>query len=82
MPDLLRIAKSGLPSTSLVINVQRKGRGVSLASHVIKNLPASALDLLLPSRDTSRATTFVSEERTVMRCRRPCQIRYSRVPSM
>lgn len=64
--DLLRIAKSGLPSTSLVINVQRKGRGVSLASHVIKNLPASALDLLLPSRDTSRATTFVSEERTVM----------------
>jgi hypothetical protein len=64
--DLLRIAKSGLPSTSLVINVQRKGRGVSLASHVLKNLPSSALDLLLPSRDTARATTFVSEERTVM----------------
>jgi hypothetical protein len=66
LPDLLRIARSGLPSTSLVINVQRKGRGVSLASHVIRNLPASALDLLLPSRDTARATTFVSEERSVV----------------
>jgi SpoIVB peptidase S55 len=66
LPDLLRIAKSGLPATSLVVNVQRKARGVSLASHVIKNLPASALDLLLPSRDTARATTFVSEERSLV----------------
>jgi hypothetical protein len=66
LPDLLRIARSGLPATSLVVNVQRKGRGVSLASHVLKNLPASALDLMLPSRDTARASTFVSEERSVV----------------
>jgi hypothetical protein len=66
LSDLLQIAKSGLPSTSLVVSVQRKGRGVSVASHVIKNLPASAVDLISPSRDTSRTHAFVSEERRVI----------------
>jgi hypothetical protein len=64
--DLLKIAKSGLPSTSLVVSVQRKGRGVSVASHVLKNLPASAVDLISPSRDTARTHAFVTEERRVI----------------
>jgi hypothetical protein len=64
--DLLQIAKSGLPSTSLVVSVQRKGRGVSVASHVLRNLPASAVDLISPSRDTARTHAFVTEERRVI----------------
>jgi hypothetical protein len=66
LADLLQIARAGLPSTSLSVQVQRRGRGVSLASHVIKNLPSSALDLLTTSRDTARSPVFVSEERTTL----------------
>ena len=64
--DLLQIARSGLSAKSLAINVQRKGRGVSVASHVLKNLPASAVDLLSTTRDTARTPTFTTEERTVL----------------
>jgi hypothetical protein len=63
---MLTITKSGLPSTSLVVSIQRKGRGVSVASHVIHNLPASAVDLISPSRDTARTPGFASEERRVI----------------
>jgi hypothetical protein len=66
LSDLLQIARAGLPSTSLCIQVQRRGHGVSLASHVIKNLPGSALDLLTTSRDTARSPVFVTEERTTL----------------
>ena len=66
LTDLLKIARSGLPSTSLSIHVQRHGRGVSLASHVIKNLPGSAVDLFTTSRDTARSPVFVTEERSSM----------------
>jgi SpoIVB peptidase S55 len=66
LSDLLQIARAGLPSTSLSVQVQRRGRGVSLASHVIKNLPSSALDLLTTSRDTARSPVFVSEDRTTL----------------
>lgn len=64
LSDLLQIARAGLPSTSLCVQVQRRGRGLSLGSHVIKNLPSSALDLLNTSRDTARSPLFVTEQRT------------------
>ncbi len=64
--DLLQIVRTRLPSTSLVVSVQRKGRGVSVASHVLHNLPASAVDLISPSRDTARTPAFISEERRVV----------------
>jgi hypothetical protein len=66
LSDLLQIARAGVPSTSLSVHVQRRGRGLSLASHVIKNLPSSALDLLTTSRDTARSPVFVTEERTTV----------------
>jgi hypothetical protein len=66
LSDLLQIARSGLPSTSLSIHVQRRGRGISLASHVVKNLPGSVVDLFSTSRDTARSPAFVTEERTTL----------------
>lgn len=66
LADLIKIVKSSLPSTSLVVSVQRKGRGVSVASHVLHDLPASAVDLISPSRDTARTHAFVTEERRVI----------------
>jgi hypothetical protein len=66
LADLLQIVRTRLPSTSLVVSVQRKGRGVSVASHVLHNLPASAVDLISPSRDTARTPAFISEERRVI----------------
>lgn len=66
LADLLQIARSGLSARSLAINVQRRGRGVSVAAHVLKNLPASAVDLLSTTRDTARTPTFTTEERTLL----------------
>jgi len=64
--DLLRIASVRLPSTSLAITVQRKGRGVSVASHVLKNLPGSALDALSTAHDTARQPGFATLERMAL----------------
>jgi SpoIVB peptidase S55 len=64
--DLLRSARGTLPSTSLVIAVQRKSRGVSVSGHVLKNLPGSALDALYTAHDTRRQPSFQTQERVVV----------------
>lgn len=64
--DLLGIIKDGFPSTSLVISVQRKGRGMSLGGHVLHNLPGSALDALATLNDTGRGAAFATQSRTVI----------------
>jgi len=61
--DILGIVKSGYPATTLVISEQRKGRGLSLLGHVVRNLPGSALDTLSPAHDTGRGPAFVTQTR-------------------
>jgi hypothetical protein len=64
--DLLEIIKDGFPTTSLVVSVQRKGRGMSLGGHVLHNLPGSALDALATLNDTGRGAAFTTQSRLVI----------------
>jgi hypothetical protein len=61
--DVLENVKSGLPSTSLVVSLQRKARGMSLAGHLVRNLPGSMLDTLATSNDSARTPLFVTQDR-------------------
>ncbi|MDB4986267.1 MAG: hypothetical protein JWN04_1445 [Myxococcaceae bacterium] len=63
--DILASVRAGLPSTSLAITVERKSRGLSLSGHVVQDLPASALDALASSHDTTRTASFAMERRHV-----------------
>ncbi len=63
LDDLLGIVKSGYPSTSLVVSVLQKSRGLSLGSHVVKSLPSSAFDTLLGETDSGRGEAFVNQSR-------------------
>ncbi|MDB4974703.1 MAG: hypothetical protein JWN48_3044 [Myxococcaceae bacterium] len=65
LADILASVRAGLPSTSLAIVVERKSRGLSLAGHVVQNLPASALDALATSHDTTKSASFAMERRLV-----------------
>jgi len=66
LADILANVRTGLPSTSLVLSVQRKSRGMTLAGHVVRNLPGSLLDSLATSNDSARTPLFVTQERTVL----------------
>jgi hypothetical protein len=61
LDDVLRAIESGLPNSSLAIGIERKGRGMRIAGHVLRDLPGSALDALDTLHDTSRSITFLSE---------------------
>jgi hypothetical protein len=61
--DVLSAVRAGLPSTSLVVSIERKSRGLSLAGHVVRNLPGSALDALSTAHDTTRSSSFPMERR-------------------
>jgi hypothetical protein len=66
LADILAIVRSGLPSTSLAITIQRKSRGLSLAGHVVQDLPSSALDALATAHDTTKSASFAMERRLVV----------------
>ena len=57
----------GLPSTSLVLSLQRKSRGMSLAGFVVRDLPGSMLDSLATGNDTAR-TPHVRDPGAHHRC--------------
>ncbi len=58
--------RTALPSTSLVLSLQRKSRGMSLAGFVVRDLPGSMLDSLATGNDTARTPVFVAHERTTL----------------
>jgi len=66
LDDVLALVRSGLPSTSLAVVVERKSRGLSLAGHVVKDLPGSALNALATTHDTARSASFAMEQRIVL----------------
>jgi hypothetical protein len=61
LDDMLRAIETGYPSSSLAVGIERKGRGMRIAGHVLRDLPGSALDALDTLHDTSRGITFLSE---------------------
>ncbi|MFT3927598.1 MAG: SpoIVB peptidase S55 domain-containing protein [Myxococcales bacterium] len=66
LTEVLANVRTSLPGTSLVLSVQRKSRGMTLAGHVVRNLPGSMLDSLATGNDTARTPLFVTQERTVL----------------
>lgn len=64
--DILEMVRAGLPSTALAITLERKSRGLSLAGHVVRDLPGSALDALATSHDTTKTAAFAMEQRVVV----------------
>ncbi len=65
LDDVFANVRAGIPSTSLVVSLQRKARGLALSGHVIRNLPASMLDTLSTGNDTARAPLFATQDRTI-----------------
>jgi hypothetical protein len=61
LDDMLRAIEAGYPSSSLAVGIERKGRGLRIAGHVLRDLPGSALDALDTLHDTTRGITFLSE---------------------
>lgn len=66
LADVLANVRTALPSTSLVLSLQRKSRGMSLAGFVVRDLPGSMLDSLATGNDTARTPIFVTQERTTI----------------
>ncbi|MET0342302.1 MAG: SpoIVB peptidase S55 domain-containing protein [Polyangiales bacterium] len=66
LPDILTSVRTGLPNTTLGVTLSRKGRGLSLAGQVVRNLPGSALDALAATRDTTRSATFTQQRHLVL----------------
>ncbi len=64
--DVLENVRAGLPGTSLVLSLQRKSRGMTLAGFVIPDLPGSMLDSLASSNDSARTPMFVTHQRTTL----------------
>jgi hypothetical protein len=61
--DLVRIVERRLPSTSLAISLKLPSRGLTFAGHVVRGLPASALDNLSMVNDTENSRPFVTYDR-------------------
>ncbi|HEX5657667.1 MAG TPA: SpoIVB peptidase S55 domain-containing protein [Polyangiales bacterium] len=61
LDDMLRAIESGYAASSLAVGIERKGRGLRIAGHVLRDLPGSALDALDTLHDTTRGITFLSE---------------------
>src|SRR5207244_6562350 len=61
LDDMLRAIETGYPSSALAVGIERKGRGLRIAGHVLRDLPGSALDALDTLHDTTRGITFLSE---------------------
>lgn len=64
--DVLANVRAGYPSTSLVIQLQRRARGLSLAGNVVRDLPGSMLDTLSTVSDTARTPSFVTQHRMAL----------------
>ncbi len=59
--DVLHAIEVGYPASSVAVGIERKGRGLRVAGHVLRDLPGSALDALDTLHDTSRSISFLSE---------------------
>ncbi len=65
LSDVFANVRAGISGTNLVVSLQRKARGLALAGHVIRNLPASMLDTLSTGNDTARTPMFATQDRTI-----------------
>ena len=63
LDDLVRVIRSRLPATDLVVSLKRATRGLRFQGHMVRDLPASALDSLQLVNDTDGGTPFVTHDR-------------------
>jgi SpoIVB peptidase S55 len=63
LDDLLRVARSGYASTSLVVSMKLPSQGVKLRGHLVRSLPGSALDALSSANGAERVTPLPTIER-------------------
>ncbi len=63
LDDLIAMVHRRLPATTLAINLRMPSRGLSFGGHVVRDLPASALDTLQMVNDTENSRPFVTYER-------------------
>jgi hypothetical protein len=61
--DLLHVVREQLPSTSMVVSLKMPTRGLTFRGHVVRDLPASALDTLQMVNDTENSAPFVTYDR-------------------
>jgi hypothetical protein len=63
LDDLLRMARAGYPSTSLLVSTKLPQQGVKLRGQLVDSLPGSALDTLQPANESDRPAIFSTYER-------------------
>lgn len=64
LEDVLASVRERYGPTSMVVSVRMGSRGLRMAGHVVRGLPASALDALQRTGDADRARAFVTHRRT------------------
>jgi len=64
LDDALDAVRARYGATSIVVSLRGAARGLRTAGHVVRSLPSSALDALLPTGDGDRARTFITHLRT------------------
>jgi hypothetical protein len=62
--SLVRAVTERYPATSLVTSVELPSRGLRFRGHVVRALPASALDTLQLANDSAQGRPFMTEERS------------------
>lgn len=63
LDDVLSSVRERFGPTSMVVSVRLGSRGLRMAGHVVRGLPASALDALQRAGDADRARSFVTHRR-------------------
>jgi hypothetical protein len=66
MDTLVRNVVTRYPASSLVVSMELPTRGLRFRGHVVRALPASALDTLQLVNDSGAGRPFVTEERQVV----------------
>jgi len=61
--DLVGIVERRLPSTTLALSLKMPSRGLTFRGHVVRDLPASALDTLSMVNDTENSRPFITYDR-------------------
>ena len=70
LDSLVEMIRAFLPGNTFAVTIFSAGEGVAIDGHVIRDLPASALDRLNPSAGTKRTQTHRAMSRSVVPSKR------------
>lgn len=66
LEDLVDMVRTGYAADQLAVSLKMPSRGLRFQGHVVRDLPASALDTLLFVNDTDRGAPFVTYDRQLV----------------